>query len=113
MTTEQSFDLQGLSAPPMANGELVFDEPWQGRVFGMARSLCQTGLYSWDDFRAQLIRSIERWDSANEDNSTPYAYYDLFLEAFENLLAEKNLLETEIISNEAVKLHARPHGHDH
>ena len=24
------------TAPPMQNGEVVFDEPWQSRVFGMA-----------------------------------------------------------------------------
>ena len=32
-------DMSGQAALPRKNGELVFDEPWQGRVFGMAVAL--------------------------------------------------------------------------
>ena len=28
-------------APPAANGEVVFEAPWQGRVFAMARLLAE------------------------------------------------------------------------
>ena len=33
--------LDGRIAPPTANGEVVFEAPWQGRVFGMARLLAE------------------------------------------------------------------------
>ena len=61
---EKPFDLllNAEVAPPMANGEVLFEAPWQGRVFGMARSLEEAGLYTWDEFREQLIKHIGQWD---------------------------------------------------
>ena len=47
----------------MANGEVVFDAPWQSRVFGMARALCEQGLFTWDEFREQLILQIETYNA--------------------------------------------------
>ena len=62
-TEEDSMPLEGAIAPPMANGELIFELPWQGRVFGMARSLCDQGVYEWDEFRENLIDEIAYWDA--------------------------------------------------
>ena len=61
-----SEDLDGTLSPPMVNGEVVFETPWQGRVFGMAKSLADAGLYSWDEFRACLIDEVARWDRESE-----------------------------------------------
>ena len=76
------------SAPlPRSNGELVFDEPWQGRVLGMAVvTLDGLGL-TWADLRDHLAPAIARhgYDPA-EPAAT--AYYTAFLEAFEELVAE-------------------------
>jgi len=107
------FELQGQLAPPLSNGELVFEAPWQGRVFGMARSLCVAGLFTWDEFRERLIQAIEQWEFVHTGDSENYAYYDLFLLAFENLLADKKLLAGELLSREVATLNARPHNHDH
>jgi len=107
------FELPNQLAPPLSNGELVFEAPWQGRVFGMARSLCVSGLYSWDEFRQRLIEAIDQWESAHKSDSEMYEYYDLFLLAFESLLADKKLLAGNVLSLEVAKLRARPHGHDH
>lgn len=111
--SESEYGLQGQLAPPLANGELVFEAPWQGRVFGMARSLCDSGLYSWDEFRERLIKSIALWESVNTNALDSYEYYDLFLIAFENLLVDKNLLGDDVLSRAIAELNARPHGHDH
>src|SRR5262249_18525318 len=40
--------MEGATALPRENGELVFDEPWQGRAFGMAVALHEDGLYEWE-----------------------------------------------------------------
>ena len=32
-------NMQGATALPRKNGELIFYEPWEGRVFGMAITL--------------------------------------------------------------------------
>ena len=47
------------AAPPRANGELVFAAPWESRVFGLAAALRERGLFSWDEFRAELIAAID------------------------------------------------------
>ena len=107
--------LDGDIAPPTANGEVVFDAPWQGRVFGMARLLAEQGHYTWDEFRAHLIDKIGTWDrsAAAEDPNASYAYYDHFLAAFQALLAEKNLLDGGLIEARHQAFADRPHGHDH
>ena len=105
-----SVELEGAVAPPMANGELVFEEPWQGRVFGMARALADAGVYSWDDFRERLIEAVAVWD---REGTGPYAYYDCFLVALENLLVERDVLAPQQLSSLLAELNSRPHGHDH
>ena len=106
-----SAELTGTAEPPMANGELVFEAPWQGRVFGMARALSEAGLYSWDEFREYLIKTIAAWDP--EANKGDYAYYDHFLAALEKLLADKELVVPETLEARCGEFRERPHGHDH
>jgi len=99
-------------APPMNNGEVVFAAPWQGRAFGMARTLAEAGVFSWDEFRAHLIQIIGVWDrSAAMD--ADYEYYGHFLAALEAVLAEKQLLDAQLLASRIDTLAARPHGHDH
>lgn len=105
--------LDGPLSPPMANGEVVFEAPWQGRVFGMARSLCEQGMYSWDDFREMLIQEIEVDDASRTPESAGYQYFDHFLAALVRLLRAKSLLEGEELAALEAALAARPHGHDH
>lgn len=100
--------LDGVIAPPTANGEVVFEAPWQGRVFGMARSLCEAGLYDWDDFRERLIAEV---GTAEED--APYRYFDHFLAALVSLLKAQGLLAGDELSYVETELRDRPHGHDH
>jgi len=104
--------LDGALAPPMANGEVVFEEPWQGRAFGMARTLADAGVYTWDEFRAHLIAVIAAWERT-APAGTPYAYYDHFLEALERVLAEKGVLDGSVLTSRTRLLAARPHEHDH
>ncbi len=107
-----SEDLDGTLSPPMVNGEVVFETPWQGRVFGMAKSLADAGLYSWDEFRACLIDEVARWDRESEGEGE-YAYYDLFLSALEKILAEKGAVEPAQLRDRFEAFRARPHDHDH
>ena len=105
----------GLS-PPMANGEATFDAPWQGRVFGMARTLAEQGHYTWDEFRVHLIAHIGDWDLGDRDRaeaSTDYRYYDHFLAALQTLLIEKGMLDVASVEGRFEEFAARPHGHDH
>lgn len=109
---DDGMDLSGALAPPMANGEIVFEAPWQSRVFGMTRALCEAGLFDWDDFRAQLIREIGRHESSGQA-AAEYQYFDHFLAAFERLLADLQLCQADELDLRRDLLAARPHGHDH
>jgi nitrile hydratase accessory protein len=83
--------MAGQAALPRKNGELVFDEPWQGRVFGMAVALHEQGLYDWDEFRRALIAQVQ----AAEARPGAFVYYEVWLATFEGLLADKGLVTRE------------------
>jgi cobaltochelatase CobN len=80
--------MQGPAAPPRRNGELVFEEPWQGRVFGMAVALHEQGAYEWEEFREALIDRI----AAAERRGAPFVSYEIWLETFEALLRARGLV---------------------
>jgi cobaltochelatase CobN len=68
---------------PRRNGELVFDAPWQGRVFGMAVALSEQGLFRWEEFRQALIAEV----AAADARGGAFRYYEAWLAAFERVLA--------------------------
>ena len=82
-------DMKGPVALPRKNGELVFDEAWQGRIFGMTVAMSHEACFEWREFQAQLIAEIAHAERAGESTS----YYERWLHAFERLLAEKGLID--------------------
>ena len=80
--------MQGEAALPRKNGELVFDEPWHGRVFGMAVALHEHGVFGWEEFRQALIARI----AAAEAVGGAFVYYEIWLATFEELLAGKGIV---------------------
>jgi len=87
----------GETALPRKNGELVFDEPWQGRVFGMAVALHEQGLYEWEQFRQALIAQV----AAAEARGGPFVYYEVWLATFEEVLSNKALVTHEELEETA------------
>src|SRR4051812_15490333 len=80
----QVADMDGPSALPRKNGELVFDAAWEGRVFGLATAMHNGGLFDWNDFRDRLIDEIAEHDRQGEESP----YYERWLDAFERLLVD-------------------------
>src|SRR5579862_6625275 len=77
---------------PRDNGELVFEEPWQGRALGMGIVVIERTGASWAEFRRHLAAAIAaRPPGESETEAT--AYYASWLDALEALLAERGLLE--------------------
>jgi nitrile hydratase accessory protein len=79
------------SAPlPRSNGELVFEEPWQGRALGMAVVALERAGIPWAEFSRQLAAAVERhgYDPAEPAAS---AYYAAWLEALETTLRDAGL----------------------
>jgi nitrile hydratase accessory protein len=79
---EPELDAEGPAAPPRANGELVFDEPWQRRLFATTMALCDAGSLSYGEFRRQLIAEIEK---------TAGPYWWSWQDALEHLLVARGL----------------------
>ena len=112
MSGEAALDLQGPAAPPRSNGELVFEAPWQSRLFGLTLALERAGLFAWEEFRALLIAEIRSWEAAGHPASE-WSYYERWQAAFEGLLAAKGLCTAGELEPRARALAARPRGHDH
>jgi nitrile hydratase accessory protein len=76
---------------PRSNGELVFEEPWQGRALGMAVVALRRAGVPWSDFSRQLAAAVRRrgYDPA-EPAAT--AYYAAWIEALEATLAEAGIV---------------------
>jgi nitrile hydratase accessory protein len=90
-------DRDSPAAIPRRNGEPVFNEPWESRVFAIAVALCERGLYDWDEFRDRLIAEISAADRRG-DRST---YYERFLTALERLMLDKGICLREEIDRRA------------
>jgi nitrile hydratase accessory protein len=83
--------LAGRTALPRDNGELVFEEPWQGRALGMGVVVLERTGASWEEFRRHLVATI-RQRSPEPGESAASAYYAAWLDALEALMAERGLL---------------------
>ena len=91
-------EISGPAAIPRRNGEPVFDEPWESRIFGAAVVLCEQGLFQWDEFRERLITKIAAADAQTAASADPAAYYEHFLAALEDLLLDKGLCVSDEIA---------------
>jgi nitrile hydratase accessory protein len=77
---------------PRDNGELVFEEPWQGRALGMGVVALERIGASWPEFRRYLAAAIAA-RAPGEGESEATAYYAAWLDALEALLDEHELLD--------------------
>lgn len=116
MSAVIELDVEGPAAPPRANGELVFAEPWESRAFGLAMSLNEAGAFTWDEFREELITAISTWEQLAQPGDC-YSYYQCWLTALEQISVSHDLIPAHALRERAQELADRPagydHGHDH
>jgi nitrile hydratase accessory protein len=86
-------DVEGSGAPPRRNGELVFQEPWEGRAFGLAVALGDGGLFPWEAFRRRLIGAIAEADRCRQGEERP-GYYEHWVVTLQKLLIDTGILTT-------------------
>src|SRR2546425_1086769 len=60
-------EMEGISALPRRNGELVFTDPWESRAFGIAVTASEAGAYDWEEFRQGLIAEIAVWEAEHTE----------------------------------------------
>src|SRR6266852_2939994 len=78
-------------ALPRKNGELVFEAPWEARVFGLAVALNQSGLYPWHDFSQELALEIATAEQMGSESS----YYERWLASLEKLVIAQGTITRE------------------
>jgi nitrile hydratase accessory protein len=105
-------EVDGAAAPPRANGELVFAEPWESRAFGMAVTLAEAGLFTWDEFRDSLVDRVAAWE-ADHAPGEEYRYYRCWLAALEDRVVAAGALDAVAVAERSARLAERPAGHDH
>lgn len=81
-------NMDGKLALPRSNGELTFAAPWEGRAFGIAVALNESGMYPWRDFQRRLAEEI----AAAPPDSEGSAYYERWLASLESLLLEHGMV---------------------
>lgn len=86
------------SALPKNQERLVFDEPWQGRAFGLALALAEQGSYQWDEFRTSLIANIGAWDKSHSPDDPDWHYYAHWLASLEKLAMDKALITEDALN---------------
>lgn len=103
------------AAPPRSNGELVFEEPWESRAFGVAVALHDAGLIDFEAFRSRLIEEIGAWEAAHGPSAQGYRYYERWLAALERTLLDAGLVDAEHVGTARTALeHEWAHDrHDH
>ncbi|HSK61123.1 MAG TPA: nitrile hydratase accessory protein [Actinomycetospora sp.] len=102
----------GVAAPPRANGELVFAEPWEGRAFGMVVTLVEAGWFTWDEFRDSLVARVSAWE-ADHAPGEEYRYYRCWLAALEDRVVAAGVLDAAAVTERSARLAERSAGHDH
>ena len=80
------------AALPRSNGELVFDEPWQGRALGMGVVALERAGVSLVEFSGFLAAAVAR-HGYDPDEPAATAYYAAWLDALEVCLASRGLPE--------------------
>lgn len=90
----------GLDALPALPGDEdgpLFREPWEAQAFALAVRLSEQGLFTWNEWVATLASEIEH-AQARGDADLGDTYYEHWLAALERLVAEKQAVAGEDIT---------------
>ena len=105
MADDIDADLEGPVSPPRDNGEIVFDAPWERRVFGLTVAACRSGTCDWESFRQRLIANIAA------DETRPY--WQNWAAALEDVLESAAVFAPGELDDRFNELSMRPEGFDH
>ncbi|MGO9452329.1 MAG: nitrile hydratase accessory protein [Candidatus Binataceae bacterium] len=93
----------------------VFSAPWEARAFAIALRLSEVGFFSWDEFRARLIREVGVSDRIRErDGTTDHGeYYEHFVRALEAVVTEKGIASRVDLAAKLMEMEAPASQDDH
>jgi nitrile hydratase accessory protein len=87
-----------LSTLPRDDDGPVFGAPWQAQAFAMAVALHERGHFTWPEWARRLADEIAR-AAARGDSDDGRRYYEHWLAALEQLVAEKGLARSEELAS--------------
>ena len=94
--------LETEAVPTDGDDEVVFDAPWQARVFGLAVALYEADDgRDWAAFQRDLAGRIGAADPARMQGDVEAAYYREWLECLEDDLVDSGVLEPDEIDRRA------------
>lgn len=93
--------LEGIAAIPRDNGEVLFNEPWEAAVFGVAVTLTDQGTLEWEKFRENLVKAVTAANGCE-------AYYESWTKALHWTILDANVLSADEIDALTAEL-LQPH----
>ena len=97
--------MTGDEALPRKNGELVFNEPWEDRAFGLAAALTESGVSNWADFRDRLIEV----SATADEHGGETGYYERWFQALERLAPVRGLVTSAELNARTAALASDQH----
>jgi nitrile hydratase accessory protein len=88
--------LDALPGLPRDDGGPVFREPWEAQAFAMAVLLHERGLFAWKEFAERLAAEVAAVAARGEIDDGR-RYYEHWLRALEQLVADKGLVLAEAL----------------
>lgn len=79
--------------------EPIFEEPWMARAFALTVKLHQLGVFTWPQWSEYLVAAI---NSKTAENGV--GYYESWLQALENLLRDKEVLDSTDYTHEIKRM---------
>ena len=91
----------------------VFREPWEAQAFALAICLQERGIFTWNEWAAELGAAIKAAQAAG-DADAGGTYYHHWLAALEEMIVKKGLADRTVMAHfqEAWRIAAErtPHG---
>lgn len=97
---------------PRHDGEVAFDKAWEIRAFAMTVALHERLGFPWEEFQAELVGAIRRWE-ADRDDLEQWSYYERWLAALEELAATKGWLSRAELETKTQEILDLPPTTDH
>lgn len=95
---------------PQQSNELVFNTPWEARVFAIVAHLSDQHKFAWNDFRDELITNIAdaSHEGSNCREADGTAYYRAWLATAEKLFGDAQFCTAEELDRKVHEL-SDPH----
>jgi nitrile hydratase accessory protein len=87
-------EMSGAASLPRKSGEMVFHADWERRVFALAVSLAEQGMFEWREFQQRLIAAIAEAEHGDPQHPSR-GYYESWLVSLERLLEDKRILRAQ------------------